>query len=836
MGKMNIANQYIDLCVEDRQLTVIRKDTKASLKLQWPAVSVSISGRKISPEKAISEVKAVSGNKLEQVFSAENLRFAVSLEIQDGREWFRKRTTINTDTDLPTPDFVEIDNQELPSNSFELCGYESSTPVIIKIGDEEGAGQMPGCGYPLIGSKFFVALEHPAGFNLAEKKRNREEISLRHYPVWENRAITGVSEVFGWSDDPREAFKKYFAEIRRPKLPRQMLAMGTFWSDPYLENFEYKSSLEGYEKWFKAFFELEVVPDIMLLDAGWNDLNSFLNPKRCAGGEPGLKKLQKLAASKGSSLGLWISHNGPVGINPGFLAEKGVPIGDGASSAYSNNKYGVMLDENFEKKLTERFTKLSNLPVSHFKIDWDNECATNPDFAEKYPSLHHVREASINAFFRIAEASRKKNPSLTIRNGWWPSPWLLTSSDHVFLPHSGDSEYSHLPSASQRERATTHRDIMYYNVLVRDRTALPLDVFDNHEFCDAPRNPFNNSPAEWCNTVLWSILRGTTYLTYNLYPDSLETWQAKTISDVLDFAHKHASSLVTGFSSMTGGDPRKGEIYGFMHPEKTESWIGLRNPLPFPQKLKLSAEMFGADHKAASIRQIYPDFRNCTDGAEIVFLPHEVKTLVLSSKKLPKQDTPFQVVKNDSGKYQYSFPALEKINDAVRPSTVDFQQVKELKCVGKNHKWKDNVCLQWFLNTPSRMRNATLNIRIKSKEKLSLLISTSRYRNHETGAVLALTEYPRGNQGYGEQRNSDVEFTDDFQFFSAKVPDGGEFNLCIKIEGGKITPAKISAWITGYEAPGRKSVIRKTPPKGFEEALPPAHPLGFPIYLELESR
>ena len=43
--------------------------------------------------------------------------------------------------------------------------------------------------------------------------------------------------------------------------------------------------------------------------------------------------------------------------------------------------------------------------VYQYKVDWDNECSTSPEFTELYPTVNHVREASTNTKMRM-ELSR----------------------------------------------------------------------------------------------------------------------------------------------------------------------------------------------------------------------------------------------------------------------------------------------------------------------------------------------------------------------------------------------------------------------------------------------
>ena len=120
---------------------------------------------------------------------------------------------------------------------------------------------------------------------------------------------------------------------------------------------------------------------------------------------------------------------------------------------------------------------------------------------------------------------------------------------------------------------------------------LPLDSIDNHDFPQAPRNPFAGDDAVWSNTVAWVLMRGTTYQPWKLQPEALTDMQVELLRDFMQYARDNAEALFNGRSVMTGGNPRRGEIYGFIHTFKGGKLLALRNPLPIPQKLAALPEI-----------------------------------------------------------------------------------------------------------------------------------------------------------------------------------------------------------------------------------------------------
>ena len=833
---MDIQNQHLELQLDGGRLTVIRRSTGERLFLAWPAVALGLRGTLICPQLPAGPPRRV-GASLSQRFEAGGLAFVVSVTLGRG-PWFRKRLSVRCRESLPTVDFVEVDRQVLGGDGLRLCGYQATTPAALRRGAEEGGGVMPGCGYPLIGQRCFLGLEHPAAFSHLERQADgRDLVWLRHHPVWRGRELAAVAEVFGWADAAPAAFADYLDTIRLPRLRQALVAFGTFWSDPYIGNCEYRVSLPAYRRFLKAFQALGLIPDLFTLDAGWQDRRSFFQAKREVGGDAGLEQLCRQAEAMGSALSLWVSHNGHMGIAPEFLRSKGLPVGGGFSGTYEGEGYGVMLDQNLADCITACFRGLvCQAGARHLKIDWDNDCATNPDFAARYPSRHHVRQATIDVFMAIGRELRRQRPDVVLRNGWWPSPWWLPEANHVWLSDSGDAEYAALPSATPRDAAATHRDLMYYNHLRRDATPLPLDCFDNHEFPDSLRNPFADDPAAWTNTVWLAFLRGATYIPLTLMPESLEDWQVESLRRVMAFAKRHARSLYVARGRMVLGHPGRGEVYGFLQPGKGESWCVLRSPSPLPQALVLDpAELAG--HEVRTVWQFYPHYEVLDPAAGLTFLGHEVKVVILAARPLrPVHREPCMVSAAGEG-FLYHFPASSTVGRTVAPLVHPIHRLPGLLCrASRAEVTASGTTYRWHLVTPARTRDLDLRFCLRGAGAggMQPRAYISRYPGSPPGGyAVPVTTIPVGMPGYGEAKNRDVTCDPAETCFSVRLPDGGEFGLNLVLPGVPALAVLKAAWVSGYEAPGRTALPRRHAPARFRDCLPYQHPLGFGRVLEL---
>lgn len=820
----------LNMQISGEWLTVSRGGEQ--LVLAWPAVAVSIGGRRYEARQALGAVRG-TGRHLVQEFQEDDLFFLV--RISRCGEWLRKEVVIFSEGDYPTPDYVEVDAQDLPGAGLSVRGYRATTAQSKREGaEEEGGGLMPGCGYPLIGSAHFVGLEHPAARNLLQDgELSGGSYRLRHFPVWRQGQLESIPAVFGWGEAGEALFADYLQSIRLPALKRPLFSFCSFWSDPYLGNYEYDVRAENYRSLLHEFARLSLHPDVFTLDAGWQNRHSFFEAKESFGGNAGLRRLSREFRDEGIALSLWASHNGPMGMAPEYLAAQGIAVGGGESSAYCGENYGVLLDERLEAELTQAFCRLASYEYGavHFKMDWDNDCAVSAAFRDRYPTRDHVRQASIDVMSRIGERMRAVNSRVILRNGWWPSPWWLSRANHIFLSDSGDSEFAMLPSLSQRDSAATHRDLMYYNHLRRDRSAVPLDCFDNHEFPQAMRNPFMQDAGVWANTAWLAIMRGSSYLPYKLQPAALEPWQVEILRQTMVFARVYAEHLIVPQGRMVLGHPGKGEIYGFCLPGRRSTWLALRNPLPFPQALRLDGEAL-CGHPVASLTQFYPDFRALPAGDDVVFLPGEVKLIQgdRRRRRLP-HDLPFQVEAGIDTTCDCRFPASS------RAHVPEVYQIPELTTgVPVIRSSATGLQLEWRLRVPYRMRQFRLYVRIRHprQESFSLSLSSSRYPGWRFSCYgIPVSELPWNQPGYGERKNPDGQPGRDARYFMADIPHGGEAYLNLEISGGSCPAEAVEIWAAGYEAPSDSRVTLRRQPLDFGSVLPGAHPFGFPLALRV---
>jgi hypothetical protein len=358
---------------------------------------------------------------------------------------------------------------------------------------------------------------------------------------------------------------------------------------------------------------------------------------------------------------------------------------------------------------------------------------------------------------------------------------------------------------------------MYYIELRRDGSLIPPDAFDNHEFPHARRNPFCEFPGDWADTCMWAVMRGATYLPMTLQPESLESWQVELLKETLAFARKNADSIYTGKSRMVGGNPNRGEIYGFEHPnaKKKQTMLALRNPAPSVQEHAIDT---GYPHQV----QIYPDFRRIAPGEKVPFGPHQVRVICGTEKtwELPSE-TPFITEKG-----------------AVYMPNSERPGVKEIYCLPefvtmKNEfrKAEKGAEIEMALRIPYRMRNSRLTLKLKNcgESVPQIELRYSRYGgwHRYSSCSLPVTEIPFGSAGNGERKNPGMDHERNIRFYTFDVPQGGEAFLNLEINGCQVDEKDIELNYSGFMAPAREAETGKWRCPQLKNTPPPAYPEGF---------
>lgn len=837
-----LENAVLSLAWGDDALTVLNRLSARTRQLSFPAFALLTDGRELGADAFTLADMAATEEEVTLTYRCDELGVQVDVKywLDGDNPWFRKQLVLHARPGTPTLRRLWVDVQDDPPVPIRRVGYglRGGRDGEEVSGLDTYAAQ-PGCGYPVYADDWFVGLEHPAAFTVPG-----DRLELYQHPVWnEGGKIESFPAVYGAARDHRhvaDAFMAYLWHIRRPRITKPFITITAGWSTRSIGGGEYIDSFEVNEAFVDAMVELGLRPDAVAIDAGYFDRRSLFHHKGDDDQDTRFIAFAQRCKERALDLSLWVSHNGRTGFDMEWIKSQGWKTGEGPGTPYCHGEFVVMMQPDYEDALARRFERLvGEIGAKHLKIDWDNECATSGEFAERYPTIEHVREETIKAFNRIDQRMRAKNPELITRNGWWPSPWWLCHADHVWLVDSGDCEYASWPSRTQRDREITHRDAMYHQILVRSETPCPLDAVDNHGFAHALDNSFSDEPHTWLDNAVLAVTRGTTYLHMPFCPEGLRQWQAEALQQVLDWMHCHADELGNRGSRMVGGSPAYGQVYGYLHPGQERSWLVLRNPSPEPQIVSLSLASW-LSYAPRTVRQIYPFWQHLPLLEGITLLGHEVRLLQLLREPMPDPSpipgARFMVQAHGDG-FEYIFPGNRRLSDEVGPTVHPDMQIPELSAertadCAIEGGWR----LQWFAGVPHRFERAELYVRLRGDQEAldgaQIRAGGARYRGVDARyAFPGERIHRKEGRGHGTSRVLPPVGPRDRDDYVFKIPDSGWTSLTVDLLGDAAARAGTDAWITGYESPARQTVKNQTPPA--DGSLLPPHPYGFATSLPI---
>lgn len=835
-----LANSAVALQWQNGQLSVENHVSGSTHVFDFPAFSIILKGQPITPGQC--EFRDFSANGDTVTFNyahpASGIEIAVCYALEGDKPWFRKRLRLTAPPGTPTPDRVYVDIQSAPPSPIRRVGYGlRGGPDAEEQTGLETYAEKPACGYPVYAGDWFFGLEHASGFAVPG-----DALNLYHHPVWDaDGRIESFSAVVGSAADHAgvpEAFMDYLWHIRNPRLSEPLYMITTGWSTHALGGGDYVCDFESINDFLDAMVGIGLRPDAFAVDAGYFDRASIFQGKDDPD-DSRLRALKQRCTEEGMKFSLWVSHNGRTGLDMDWIKQQGWLTGDGPGT-YRNLEFVVMMQPSFEEALARRFeTMVGEIGVDHLKIDWDNECATSEEFSEVYPTVNHVREASLLAFNRIDARMRAKNPELITRNGWWPSPWWLTGADHVWLADSGDLEYAVWPSRTQRDRDNTHRDACYYQHLVKAETPVPLDAWDNHGFVDAVDCPFHTEPHTWLDNLVLQFTRGTTYLHMPFCPETIRDWQAQSTQAGLEWLRYHASEFGTRHSRMVLGNPGFGEVYGYLHPFDDGAWLTLRNPSVEPQMVALPLQEW-LGYSPGTLRQVYPYWEDLQAG-ETWLLGHEVVLLRIYREKQaevsPIPGSGFMVRPAAEG-YEYLFPGNRRLTDEIGPTVHESMQMPDFSIEQTADEaieggWR----MMWYAGIPHRFEKAEVLITLRGPQEVldgvTVRGGNSRYRTVPMRHYAEVTRiFRQEERGHGTVRwlpPVGPRERDDYVF---SVPDGGWSSITVDVLGDRANELVKEVWLTGYEATARQTIVRDTPPT--DGPLWPMHPHGFSRHVRMK--
>jgi hypothetical protein len=362
----------------------------------------------------------------------------------------------------------------------------------------------------------------------------------------------------------------------------------------------------------KLIRERGVKMDAFVWDDGWDDFSTLWDFHN--GFPDGFRNLDAAADSFGVSQGVWMSPWG------GYGPAKEKRIAYGKNNGYEINSGGFSMGgQKYGKAFRDVCMKMMREHgVTFFKFDGmggGNEA--------KGAGVETADD--IDAVLDLTRVLRQENPGVFISAtiGTWPSPYWLLYACSIWRQGGDNGLYG---EGDTRQQWITYRDMYCYERIVQQGPLYPLNslmlggiiVGDRRSPARILLNEKSLADEIWTffgsGTNLQELYINPKILTENMWDDlaAAAKW-SRDNSDVLIDTH------------WIGGDPGKGEVYGWASWRPGKAILVLRNPSDssqeFTVKLNEALELPDGSKDTMIPKSVYPQKRQLSSWSSNVKEP-----------------------------------------------------------------------------------------------------------------------------------------------------------------------------------------------------------------------
>jgi len=460
--------------------------------------------------------------------------------------------------------------------------------------------ELGGRGQPVfVGGKVFLGLEHPVGYNLAEKGRVR----LFHYPgtALGKQFVALKSEVIGIAGG-RSLENAFAAYLRGIRVPPRSFVLYNSWYDIRRDEMSNDAFIATYD----ALHRLLTVPygvtlDSLVVDDGYQDKQSIWKTDKSILPND-FQKLADYLRAHGSHFGLWMpltpsSHS----LDTKWGSEHGYELTN------AGNRYCVSAPR-YNRALRDIITHhVEAFGLNYYKHDFNSFTCSAPGHGH-LPNAACGTEANVDAYMGILRHTRKLNPNafINVTGGMWLSPWWLTVADTVWRGGSDTGREGVVPYIERRDDSMSYVDGVLWNRFVRERCQFPPSALMTHGIIYGRRAMLGgkDEPLDrWTEHVVGYLAPGLMMKELYITPTILSDGQWSTLGPALAWADQETDILVR--TKMTHGNPHLGEAYGYRHAKGGRLIWFVRNPSMHTRTVQLAiADAIGG--RPASVETIYP--------------------------------------------------------------------------------------------------------------------------------------------------------------------------------------------------------------------------------------
>jgi hypothetical protein len=463
---------------------------------------------------------------------------------------------------------IEISSVREDLSIQEIVWFDEKLPGARTLGRVDGS--------PVVVGSFFLGSEDPMATNLTTPPGAIVCRLYRNARLPKGRALL-QSFVMGVAPGGqlRRAFL-YYLERERAHPYRPFLHYNAWWDICWptvqLDEAMCLDAIRGFgENLIKPY---GVVMDSMVIDDGWDDPKTLWQFN--SGFPRGFTLLTEICQLYGTRAGVWLS---PFG---GYGKAKEQRIEYGKKEGYEINRAGFSLagPKYYERFKSECIQMIRRYGANYLKFDGiASGMYANGSGSEFILDTEAMR--------RLMLELRQESPDLFINltTGSWPSPFWLRYCDSLW--RQGE-DTSFAGKGTPQRRWITYRDKETFQNMVGKGPLYPLNSLMTCGVCYSrygdPGNPeFNSSGLK--EDIRSFFAAGSHLQELYISPGKMKSDDWKILAEAAKWSRANADVLVD--THWIGGNPNKGEIYGWAAWAPRKGIVTLRNPDDRIQHFKL---------------------------------------------------------------------------------------------------------------------------------------------------------------------------------------------------------------------------------------------------------
>jgi hypothetical protein len=438
----------------------------------------------------------------------------------------------------------------------EIVLFDGKVPGAKTVGTVDGS--------PVVAGNFFFGYEHPMSRNTVGADSTVHCSFLRNAVLKAGETLTQSCAIgVVPAGQLRRGFLTY-VERERVHPYRSFLHYNSWFDIAWdKQKYDEAQSLDVIKQFGQQLVRQRGVKmDSFLFDDGWDDNKTLWEFH--SGFPNGFTPLKKAAAEYGAGIGVWIS---PFG---GYDIAKIQRLQYASQFGYETNASGFSLAG---PKYYQRFHDIclemvNKYGVNQFKFD---------GLAAGAKANESGLTRDGDAMLRLVEDLRAAKPDIYINQttGTWPSPfWLL----YVDSTWRGGADHDFQGQGSWCQRWMTYRDAQTYDNVVSKAPLYPLNSLMLHGIIYAKNASHltNMTDADFAGQTREFFGNGTQLQEMYITPSLLDKQNWDDLAEAAKWSHRNADVLVD--THWIGGDPGRGQVYGWASWSPRKAILVLRNP------------------------------------------------------------------------------------------------------------------------------------------------------------------------------------------------------------------------------------------------------------------